>query len=323
MPSTIAHSLCGEKALLTCDADQLRKIINRQKWAFIYGCQGPDFLFFYHAFPLYDQKKAGQVHRLGTQVHEQKVNEAFRYMLEWIRKDPHDVLVAYVAGWLSHHALDVQAHPYIYYRTGSPEKHAGEEHRRLEAQIERGLLDYLDLDMKEYLPHKQMKHTTVKLFRIAEMISGLFRDVYDFDLPVKECYVALQQFYSTQKLLADPRGRRYKLIAFLERLFGVPGRGTAMMVPAKYDDALDALNYRHDDWHHPSTGERISTGFMEMYDAAVEESRESLVLLEDFLLNEKDPDKLLEFVGNRSYNSGIADGQLVYFASNWDDEKTI
>ena len=62
---------------------------------------------------------------------------------------------------------------------------------------------------------------------------------------------------------------------------------------------------------------------MEMYDAAVQESRESFTLLEDFLLNEGDAEKLLEHIGNRSYNSGIADGQLIYFAANWDNEKTI
>ena len=323
MPSIFAHSLCGEKALLTCDADRLRRIINRQKWAFIFGCQGPDFLFFYHAFPTYDQKEAGQVHRLGTQVHEQKVNEAVSCLLQWIRKDPHDILVAYVAGWLSHHALDAEAHPYVYWRTGTPERHAGQDHQRMEAQIERGLLDYLDIDMKDYLPVKQMKHSTPKLYKIAEMIQGMLKDVYEFDLSLKKCYEALQQFYSLQKLLADPRGRRYKLVAAGERLLGAPGRGTALMVPVKYDDALDALNYRHDDWHHPVSGERMSSGFMEMYDAAVLQSRERLALLEDFLLDGADETAILRHVGERSYNSGVADEPLVYFAATWDKEKTI
>ncbi|MBO4538518.1 MAG: zinc dependent phospholipase C family protein, partial [Erysipelotrichaceae bacterium] len=228
MPSIIAHSLCGEKALLTCDADQLRRMINRQKWAFIYGCQGPDFLFFYHALPIYDQKRAGQVSRLATQMHEKKVNEAFRYMLDWLRKDPHDILVAYVAGWLSHHALDVQVHPYVYWRTGTPERHGDQDHQRLEAQIERGLLDYLDIDMKDYLPFRQMKHRSEKNARIAEMISGMLDEVYDFEFSVRECEEALQQFYRLEKMLSDPSGRKRRLIGACERLMGVPGKATAL-----------------------------------------------------------------------------------------------
>ena len=323
MPSLIAHSLCGEKALLQCDAGQLRKIINRHKRVFIYGCQGPDFLFFYRALPLFDQKKASQVQTLGTMLHFQKIDEAFRFLLQRIRENPDEESVSFLAGWLCHHALDARVHPYVYWRTHSLAGKVGYQHQQLESQMERGILDHFGLKTEEYVVWKMMKYHRGEMERPAQLVSDLINEVYGKDLSREVCLQAMRDFMTMARTLHDVSGRRFRTISALEKLAGHPGRATALMVPLKYDDTLDALNLRRDTWRHPVTGESCDAGVMQMFDQAGEESRQRFVLLESWLQCGEGIEELLQLIGNRGYDTGTAVGTMTFFAHDQNQRENV
>ncbi len=314
MPSTIVHSLCGEKALALCDAGQLRRIINRNRWAFIYGCQGPDFLFFYRAMPIYSQAKARKIQTLGSLLHHQKIEPAFRFMLEKARDSQDETVISYVAGFLSHHAMDAEAHPYVYWRTHSLAGKVGFLHQQLEAQMERGMLDYFDLKTDEYVPFRMMKHRKNATAGIAGLMSELVDKVYGRQLTAKQCATAMEDFRRLFKLFYDPSGRRSRAIAPLERMAGHPDQVTALMIPVRYDDRQDALNLRRDDWYHPVTREKHNTSVMQMFEAAVSESRQRFDLLEKLINERQGLEELLQRIGNRGYDTGTAEGEMTFFA---------
>ncbi len=314
MPSTIVHSLCAEKALAISDANELRKMINRNRWAFIYGCQGPDFLFFYRAMPIYSQAKARKVQTLGSLLHHQKINEAFRFMIKRAQESHDETLISYLAGFLSHHAMDSQAHPYVYWRTHSLAGKVGFLHQQLEAQMERGVLDYFKLKTGDYVPARMMKHRRGRETEIARLMSDLVTEVYGRQLTPQQCATAMKDFRRLFTPFYDPSGRRQKAVAPLERLVKRPDQATALMTPVRYDDALDALNLRRDDWYHPVTREKYNTSVMQMFEAAVVESRQRFELLERLIKEGQTEQQLLEHIGNLGYDTGTAEGEMTFFA---------
>ena len=193
----------------------------------------------------------------------------------------------------------------------------------LESQIERGILDHFGLKTDEYAVWKMMRYRRGEMDLPAQLVSDLVSEVYGKALSKQACLQAMADFRAVARVLRDNSGRRFRLISALEKKAGHPGRATAQMVPRKYDDSLDALNLRRDQWRHPVTGETADTGVMQMFAAAVEESRQSFVLLESWLQSSEGFDELLELIGNRGYDTGVSDGTMTLFAHDQDRKENV
>lgn len=316
MPNMLAHCLCGDKAALVMDGDRLRKIINAHHNVFMLGCQGPDYLLYYHANPLKSQKRAKEVQHYGSVVHCEKVNEFMQAMAEKAKSDDNEVEMAYVAGFLCHHALDAIAHPYVNYRTGSATKKTGYAHQLLEAQMDTGLMDYYKLLPSEYNPYKLIRISRKDMECLAHFSHQLLNQVYGFNEEYRVIYECYHDTQSIQHVLSDPKSNKYNIISKLENLMNIPGMATSMMIPWKYDDKLDAANFRKDVWKHSVTGEEHNESFLEMFDKAVQESLGNLNSLNDFFFADGSLEPILKVMADRSYDSGIRGGRHKYFKAD-------
>jgi hypothetical protein len=110
MPAYLTHRMAGEKVLEVVDVPH--------GGAFYLGCQGPDMLFFHNYQPWRRNKT---LFALGVSMHggdtRKLLDHLVGYVLSYTGPD-RDELVAYAAGFITHYAVDKNAHPIVYRKTG-------------------------------------------------------------------------------------------------------------------------------------------------------------------------------------------------------------
>lgn len=115
MPNIWAHIQFGREALAERhpaeeDAD------HAWKRAFQLGCQGPDFLFYHHFFPW---QPASPLYALGSQMHGVRCGPFLLDLLEQAgKRGTGHPAFAFAYGFLLHHVLDRNMHPYVFSRSG-------------------------------------------------------------------------------------------------------------------------------------------------------------------------------------------------------------
>lgn len=313
MPSLTAHCLCGEISMIG-DYDHLRKIIDENKSAFFIGCQGPDLLMYYHICPWQSQKGAKEVRNIADKIHEQKINIFFENLLNEVIKREKDTLIAYTAGFLCHHSLDSIAHPYIYYFTDSTKEDIGYSHQIFENQIDLGILQLYKLTMREYRPDKKIKNFKKGKEEVLEALREVIYATYGEIVSNKQLNDCFKDMDKVVSILTDVDGKRYYLVEFLENLFNLKGKGTSMVVPQKYDNKLDAMNYRREKWYYPSDSSISSNDdFQMLFLKAINQTRAEFSLLEKMIMKEDHIKDILEIIGDRSFCSGLSTDKKMYY----------
>jgi hypothetical protein len=115
MPNIWTHLIFGQELLSKLGHEsvwndkQLRNVFNL-------GCQGPDFLFYHHFLPWQRDKKMS---RLGSVMHQKACGP---FLLDMVRsvqgRGIYNPAVLYVLGFMTHHVLDRNMHPYVFYKSG-------------------------------------------------------------------------------------------------------------------------------------------------------------------------------------------------------------
>lgn len=141
MPAFFSHFLCGEESLKFIDKTEIKNTVDKHKNTFVLGTQGPDF-FYFHRIHFWTDK--GSLYYIGTLFHKEIISQFFELSLDYIMNRPDsekEVLLAYLYGYVCHYALDTEAHPYVFYKTGFARK--GEKsskfkiyHRKFEYAID-------------------------------------------------------------------------------------------------------------------------------------------------------------------------------------------
>lgn len=119
MPNVWAHFIFGQLVLEKLGEAALLGT-NEQKNMFNMGCQGPDFLFYHRFFPW---QKSLALNRMGTEMHNRHCGSVIVEMLDFVngrrslpsRPDPS---ILYALGFILHHVLDRNMHPYVFSKSG-------------------------------------------------------------------------------------------------------------------------------------------------------------------------------------------------------------
>ena len=123
MPAYLTHRVAGERVL-----SKRKELCPAHEAAFFLGCQGPDIMFF-HNYQPWRPSKAGM--RLGIAMHSLRVRDLMRHALDFTAAyagPDRDELISYIAGFVTHYAIDKNAHPFVYAKAGDD----GEMHHRIE-----------------------------------------------------------------------------------------------------------------------------------------------------------------------------------------------
>lgn len=315
MPALTTHCLYGEKIALNCNCDYLTKVINKYKQLYYIGCQGPDILFFYHKIP-YLQSNGKEVNKIGSLMHNENINELFTSLLSQTYQSKDERMIAYLCGFIAHHCLDSQAHPYIFYRTGSAKVDTGYKHVSFEGEIDGAILDHFKIGRDEFRCDKLIKHNKKDREVISTMLSKAIKDSTGKDVGKKVIADCCKDLIMIEKMLYDPKGKKSVFLTKLENKLNAPGLATSMLITMKYDDKLDCLNYRHDNWSNPCDNTMITNkDFLQMGQDAVDIGVKIFKSIEKYLDGQIDISEVINQINNRSFETGLPTKETMkYFA---------
>lgn len=255
------------------------------------GAQGPDPFFYYNFWPWV---KNEPVHQVGASLHTSQCGIFLLDMIEAAKNNSNEVK-AFVIGFVTHHVLDRNTHPYIHYRAG----YEGNDHQRLEIQIDTLMMDkYHNLKTWKNPVYKEIDIGRNFDARITRLLATLINEHYPNLSRTDDTYIqkAYRDMLLALKILSDPSGIKNKILGNLISAYS----------HQPIHDDVDYLNLNHTTWFHPATNEPSNKSFIELYN----ESRVEGIDIITEVLNywEKGAsysmEKLKGLIGNISYDTG-------------------
>jgi len=204
---------------------------DRDRTLYMLGCLGPDIYFFDRLPPTPfrpNQKKHGNA------LHAVPCDALVRAF--FARAD--ESLLPYVYGFLTHIAVDSTLHPYICSR------YRGPDHTRFEGDIDA----ILYARYKDEIPFRE-------LFRMPENADALDALVTDVSMDTLHAGVkgafkrSINKMLRLFPVLFDPEGKRFRLIALLEKALHKEGAVTGFLLAYPRSYFPDPMNERHTPWY--------------------------------------------------------------------------
>ena len=312
MPDIITHILFGCDMLDKLDRSKWKNTIENNKNLFLLGCQGPD-IFYYNDFLPWIKNKRGP--KIGGLMHEKKTGDFFvegiKYLKDNCKKDS-ELLFVYLAGFMCHFALDINAHPYVFYFTGEYDEDRVETHKykgfhkRLEQAIDVILLkEKRGMEAYKYPVFKKIDVGTSLPDIIINFYDYIFKELFDLNLNGDIANDSYKDKKKVFKILYDPIGYKKKLLGILDLFFNGKIDYKDMIYPRKIDSTLDYMNKNHVKWVHPcDKNEEFNYSFYDLYDIALNQGyymiKTFICFLED-TISEYDMKKAYP---NLSYTTG-------------------
>ncbi|MEX2461483.1 MAG: zinc dependent phospholipase C family protein [Paenibacillaceae bacterium] len=309
MPNIWTHLIFGQEVLQEL---QLIHILEQPKLrnTFNLGCQGPDILFYHNFWPWQRDKK---MNKLGSAMHSTECGPMLLETVHTVQaRELDDPVVVYVLGFLLHHVLDRNMHPYIFYRSGFKKW----DHQHFEVAMDTlivkhklGLETWRTPVWKQINIGEHMPEGTLTMLNIAaqQLYPKLTEHIQESDWDK-----AYQDMIQAQKIFHDPSGIK-RILTFQQ---------IEPMVFKRKLTHHDFLNEARKEWNHPALENKTSTSSIwDMWDLALEDGLHVIqsalnFLQENTLHQEKDDQALQAAIGNLSYETGLAceDGLEIKYA---------
>ncbi|KGX92580.1 hypothetical protein N781_14700 [Pontibacillus halophilus JSM 076056 = DSM 19796] len=251
MPNVWTHILFSEDVL---DHIQTPKEIKRADSHIHLGAQGPDPFFYYHFLPWQRDKT---VEQLGLAMHTKQCGP---FLLDLIieAKDAPIATQAYVLGFITHHILDRNTHPYIHYLAG----YEANKHQKLEVLIDTLMMkQYRNVDTWQTPVHKLLYvglHLPTATTELLERLIDKHYKEETRELPPRYVQRSYEDMKRALRLLYDPWGWKNTLFPTLVSPFSY----------RPYEDHLDLLNNNSNTWYHSATNEPSTKSFHDLYKEA-------------------------------------------------------
>lgn len=301
MPNIWTHLIFGQHVLERLKHnDWIRSDFERNM--FHLGCQGPDFLFYHNFLPW---KKDKRMNAIGSAMHKEQCGPLLVDMFRTMNgRTPNESNSLYVIGFLLHHVLDRNMHPYVFVKSGFKKWN----HQKFEVMLDTIFAaKYLNIDTWRTPVWKYIHigpsfpDPIVKMFRevTPRWLSPYVEGVSDDDWNA-----AYRDMISAQWLFHDPSGIR-RMVTF--------GQISPMVYKRKLPD-VDLLNEQKLTWKDPSEPEQVHhDSVWDLYEKAmidgVRAAGKAIAYLDAAAQHQNDEaDALLleleEVIGNRSYETG-------------------
>ncbi|UVI28681.1 zinc dependent phospholipase C family protein [Paenibacillus spongiae] len=315
MPNIWTHFIFGQKVLQSLGEDAFLADDSHRR-LFNMGCQGPDFLFYRHFLPWQRDKT---MNKLGSEMHNRHCGHVMMDLLDAVcgrsaSSSAPDRAVVYTLGFLLHHILDRNMHPYVFSRSGFRKW----DHQRFEVIMDTLIARKL-LGIETWRT-EVWREINIKAEKLPETVVDAFEQVtavyYDDLAPAvrrEDWDASIRDMIHAQRLFHDPTGIRRKLT------FG-------QIEPLVYKrelPPLDILNEAELPWLDPVDGKQAKTDSVwTLWDAAMEDGIRTVTAVLKWLREEEQPDSssssekfsqratslreaaALE-IGNLSYETGL------------------
>jgi len=296
MPNIWTHNLFGD-AVVERDLAGRKPEGDRLTALFYLGCQGPDFLFYHHFFPW--QKKS-DMNRLGSRMHQEACGPVLMHMADAVARrkaGPDDPLTVYVTGFMTHHVLDRNMHPYVFCKSGSGKW----DHQRFEVILDTIVVKkLLGLDTRSIPVWKQIDvgpQLPASVVDLLEETAAYYPDLAN-RVRRNDWNDAYRDMIRAQKLFHDPTGVK-TVLTF---------RQIEPFVYKRTYPERDYLNESHAEWRHPALeNERSTASFWDLWEQALADGRKVRQAALAYWSDPSDETRrvLSDAVGNRSYEHGL------------------
>lgn len=263
MPNIWAHIQYGRE-ILEILGNEERLADPDWKTAFQLGCQGPDFLFYHHFLPW---QGSTPLNGLGSLMHASRCGPFLLSLLDRVRsRDPGDPAWAFAFGFLLHHLLDRNLHPFVFSRSGFRKWH----HQRFETAMDSVIMERRAGIRTGAVPVAPEVDTGGRMpggfaAEFLELVR-LHYTVPAARISPEQLDEAVRQTVAAQKLFFDPSGWKGKLLFGQIEPFSPPRR-----LPT-----WDVLNDERGTWIDPSDRSVVHTDSAEdLWEAALADGRDT------------------------------------------------
>lgn len=315
MPNVMAHSLMAQAVANQLNQDIINHAIGKYEDVFLFASSGPDFLFYYNMWPWSDTNEAKRVGAYGSLMHTQKINAYLDTMVKIALvqdKQAHrDMMIAFIAGYLCHWALDSVAHPFVFYRSGKLEGKARYDHFLYESNLDAKLI--LKVFKKPLSDHKAYQFMNMSAYHqkvVAFLVSHAHHKVYNSDISQADCLKSMKDARLMLKILYDPTGYKYDLVRILEKLVYDGEQPFSSHMVSKRITKNDELNLKHDIWFNPTDpSQPLKSSFMDLWNQSLGRAKLTLAALEKMLVGELD--SLSSIILDRSFETDRSQGEAM------------
>lgn len=312
MPDLVTHYCFGKKVYENLNNNIKNHISSYDLYAFTTA--GPDPFFFYKFLNGEENKK---IREFGNYMHRNKTREFFINTIKRNRISTNkDLLFSYLAGFITHYALDSNAHPFIFHKTG--EYLYNEEtlkYRGLHTKLERAIDSYYIRKNFNCIPWKfkisKQVLTLKKLpLELKDDLNDIYLNTYDFPNIFKVMDVSLKSQIKFYNFIYDPTGFKNWLFSKIDN-----GKGgidfSKLSYYKKELPGVDIFNEQHHLWTNP-VDETITTNvsFFEIFETAVQMANELINISYQYIYENQEVD-LDYYFKNLSYLTGV-DTSLPY-----------
>ncbi len=311
MPDVLTHIIYGDRTLEKVrETDYLsltREMIN---W-FHLGSQGPD-LFFYYKF--YTPKRISRKgYLIGKKLHEEECGDVIIDALRLIHSRIDDptftsTAIPYIAGYISHFAVDRNAHPYIRYRSECVSPRAN-EHHRFEVIVDALMAkEVFGDDVRKLRIHekiyvgKELSEPIISIYRhifrhhFSGEFAGMGRDVMNG---------AYRDTLLFLKLKFSPLGLPHIIADVADALTAFRYRFSSYFPPRKIDFKKDYMNESHSEWCYPcKSGKERHESLYDLLNKGIEEGAHMIATAFDYLEGKCGEAELKDAFPNISFSTG-------------------
>ncbi len=267
MPAAISHYLLAKQV-----EKKQGERLSLQEDAFLWGAQGPDFLFCHRFFPW---QRGESLSEFGVRLHRDSPSRTLQWMRSYLKRYSGDLAArSYVLGFLSHYTFDSIAHPFIQYgayRMNQVVESTSEEtcHHVIESALDTILLRYVwgalptSLPLKKTVPqNERVQASMVRLY--AKLLQAFYHKKETESLlrqAIRDCRLAfgiMTDRTTLKKQFMDRRERGKEPIL------------SSHLRPISEGDEFDYANIQENEWQWPPESKEVHTeSFFALFEEAV------------------------------------------------------
>lgn len=319
MPNVLTHGLMALKIKNHLSTPTIKRAITNYPDVYLFGSNGPDFLFYYNVWPWLDQQEAKRISAHGERMHKENINEFIDTMIILAKKqiDPQvkEIMISFISGYLTHWALDTVAHPFIFYRSGNMKGTQQYDHYRYESMIDSKMVIEVYQEQLRHYPTRKFLSMKPKAEKVvAFLVSQTYQKVYKDTLSEAECRACMTYAKQVLPVLFDPHTLWHGPIRLFEKIAYNGARSfSSHMIIGKINQAYDELNFAREVWFNPTyPNNPHNETFLELFECATGRAKVALHAFENMLIGELDT--LSNVILNRSFDTDRSDGaKMVVF----------
>jgi hypothetical protein len=320
MPDLVMHHYFGKSVYHKLPDEIKVKIDNIKLYDF--ATAGPDPFFF---VSFWNGKKNKESLNFGNFMHKNKTRDFFIKLIDVSKKD--EKMFSYLCGFIAHYALDLKAHPYVFYHTGVYNKDdiTTLQYRGLHTVLERGMDTYII--KKHYYKNpnrfKIYKHvlTLKKLDEsLKPSVNEVFKKVFNKSDGFEHVNKSIKDQRKFYKFIYDPFGIKNKLLAKLDNNKSSLDLKTLSYYGKEIKD-VDIFNLNKNKWTNPADVTITSSeSFFELFDSALEDCIKMIKVAYEVVFEIKEIN-LNNYFLNLSYLTGLdveTEQPMKYFKNIFD-----